>query len=150
MSNSVCAWVLPRWRALRMNSYGHNWRRDTIFFIVSPCSNKYGIPPSLRGFEAELETKNPSQVVWVLRPPLDGALNIFVNRRGSQLKCLYFDRSGFCIWGKRLEAGRFISDWRAVRTREMDRTGLKLLPEGLEGKRIRKRFSLPSVITKSL
>jgi transposase len=32
------------------------------------------------------------------RDPLDGALYIFVNRRGSQLKCLYFDRSGFCIW----------------------------------------------------
>jgi hypothetical protein len=54
------------------------------------------------------------------RDPLDGALYIFVNRRGSQLKCLYFDRSGFCIWGKRLETGRFISDWRTVRTREAD------------------------------
>ena len=29
------------------------------------------------------------------RDPLDGALYIFVNRRGSQIKCLYFDRSGF-------------------------------------------------------
>jgi hypothetical protein len=48
---------------------------------------------------------------------------------------LYFDRSGFCIWGKRLEAGKFISDWRAVHTREMDWTGLKLLLEGMEGKR---------------
>jgi hypothetical protein len=46
--------------------------------------------------------------------------------------------------------GRFISDWRTVRTREMDWTGLKLLLEGLEGKRVRKRFSLPSVVTKSL
>jgi transposase len=76
--------------------------------------------------------------------PLDGALYVFVNRRGSQLKCLYFDRSGFCIWGKRLERGRFIGDWHAVRTREMDWTGLKLLLEGLEGKRVRKRYSLPS------
>ena len=82
--------------------------------------------------------------------PLDGALYIFVNRRGSHLKCLYFDRSGFCIWGKRLEAGKFISDWSRVRTREMDWTGLKLLIEGLEGKRIRKRYSLPSIITNSL
>jgi transposase len=31
------------------------------------------------------------------RDPLDGALYVFVNRRGAQLKCLYFDRSGFCI-----------------------------------------------------
>ena len=75
--------------------------------------------------------------------PLDGGLYVFVNRRGSQLKCLYFDRSGFCIWGKRLEAGRFISDWRAVRTREMDWTSLKLLLEGMEVRRVRKRYALP-------
>lgn len=84
------------------------------------------------------------------RDPLDGALYVFVNRRGSQLKCLYFDRSGFCIWSKRLEAGRFISDWSRVHTREMDWTGLKLLLEGLEGKRIRKRFALPATVSKGL
>jgi transposase len=74
----------------------------------------------------------------------------YETRSGSQLKCLYFDRSGFCIWGKRLETGKFIGDWRVVRTREMDWTGLKLLLEGLEGKRVRKRFSLSSVVTKGL
>lgn len=82
--------------------------------------------------------------------PLDGALYVFVNRRGSQLKCLYFDRSGFCIWAKRLEAGKFIGDWSAVHTREMDWTGLKLLLEGLEGKRVRKRFRLPPDAGKGL
>ncbi|HEY1963755.1 MAG TPA: IS66 family insertion sequence element accessory protein TnpB [Acidobacteriaceae bacterium] len=82
--------------------------------------------------------------------PLDGALYVFVNRRGSQLKCLYFDRSGFCIWGKRLEAGRFIGDWSRIRTRQMDWTGLKLLIEGMEVKRTAKRFALPSSATKSL
>jgi len=63
---------------------------------------------------------------------------------------LYFDRSGFCIWGKRLEAGRFISDWRNVQTREMDWTGLKLLLEGMEARRVRKRYRLPLMVTKSL
>jgi transposase len=65
---------------------------------------------------------------------------VFVNRRATQMKVLYFDRSGFCVWAKRLEAGRFISDWRAVRTREMDWTGLKLLIEGIEPGRQRKRY----------
>jgi hypothetical protein len=32
----------------------------------------------------------------------------------------------------------------------MDWTALKLLLEGLEGKRVRKRFSLPSEVNKSL
>jgi transposase len=54
--------------------------------------------------------------------PLDGGLYVFINRRGNQIRVLYFDRSGFCLWAKRLEAGRFISDWRTVRSRAMDWT----------------------------
>jgi transposase len=72
--------------------------------------------------------------------PLDGSLYVFVNRRGAQMRVLYFDRSGFCIWGKRLEAGRFVSDWAAVRTREIDWTQLKLMLEGIEPARQRKRY----------
>jgi transposase len=45
---------------------------------------------------------------------------------------LYWDRSGFCVWAKRLEAGRFVSDWRTVSTRDMDWMGLKLLLEGIK------------------
>jgi transposase len=72
--------------------------------------------------------------------PLNGSLYVFVNRRGAQIRVLYFDRSGFCVWGKRLEAGRFIGDWREVRTREMNWTELKLLLEGIEPGRQRKRY----------
>ena len=72
--------------------------------------------------------------------PLNGSLYVFVNRRGAQIRVLYFDRSGFCLWSKRLEAGRFISDWRTVRTREMNWTQLKLLLEGIEPGRQRKRY----------
>lgn len=76
--------------------------------------------------------------------PLDGSLYVYANRRGTQIKCLYFDRSGFCVWAKRLEAGRFIGDWRCVRTRELDWTQLKMLIEGIEVKGVRKRYRLPS------
>ena len=75
--------------------------------------------------------------------PTDGGFYVFVNRRATQMRVLYFDRSGFCIWAKRLEAGRFISDWSQVRTREMDWTGLKLLLEGIEPGKQRKRYRLP-------
>ena len=81
--------------------------------------------------------------------PLDGGLYVFVNRRATQMRVLYFDRSGFCIWAKRLEAGRFISDWSQVRTREMDWTGLKLLLEGIEPGKQRKRYRLPESRIKS-
>ena len=66
-------------------------------------------------------------------------------RRGTQMKVLYFDRSGFCVWAKRLEAGCFIADWSKVRAREMDWTQLKLLLEGIEAGRQRKRFQYPKL-----
>lgn len=65
------------------------------------------------------------------------------------MRVLYFDRSGFCVWAKRLEAGRFIGDWSQVRTREMDWTGLKLMLEGIEPGRQRKRYRLPPSKQKS-
>ena len=72
--------------------------------------------------------------------PLNGSLYVFVSRRGAQMRTFYFDRSGFCVWGKRLESGRFISDWNAVHTGEMHWTQLKLLIEGIEPDRQRKRY----------
>ena len=72
--------------------------------------------------------------------PLSGNLFAFINRRANQIKVLYFDRLGLCIWGMRLEEGRFLRDWSTVRTREMDWTGLKLLLEGIEPRRVHKRY----------
>jgi len=72
--------------------------------------------------------------------PLSGDLFAFINRRANQIKVLYFDRSGWCVWAKRLEQGRLLSDWSTVSTREMDWTGLKLLLEGIEPKRVRLRY----------
>jgi transposase len=53
---------------------------------------------------------------------------------------LYFDRSGWCVWAKRLEAGCFIADWSKARTHEIDCTQLKLLLEGIEPRRYLKRY----------
>lgn len=72
--------------------------------------------------------------------PMSGDLFAFINRRANQIKVLYFDRSGWCVWAKRLEQGRLLSDWDTVSTREMDWTGLKLLLEGIEPKRVRLRY----------
>jgi len=73
--------------------------------------------------------------------PLSGHLFVFVNRRGDYLKILYWDRSGFCLWCKRLERGRFVSDWRRRRDEELDVTGLRLLLEGIEPARRRLRYA---------
>jgi transposase len=81
--------------------------------------------------------------------PCNGALYVFINRRATQMRVLYFDRSGFCIWAKRLEAGRFVSDWTQVHSKEMDWTALKLMLEGIEPARQRKRYQLPQFPKKS-
>jgi len=72
--------------------------------------------------------------------PLSGHLFVFINRRGDYLKALYWDRSGFCLWCKRLERGRFVARWTSQVDRELDVTGLKLLLEGIEPVRQRLRY----------
>lgn len=74
------------------------------------------------------------------RDPMSGHLFAFINRRATQIKVMYWDRSGFCIWSKRLEMGRLVSDWGSVRTQEMDWTQLKMLLEGVEIRRTQKRY----------
>lgn len=39
--------------------------------------------------------------------PHSGALFVFINRKRTQMKCLYFEDGGYCLWSKRLEEGQF-------------------------------------------
>ena len=71
--------------------------------------------------------------------PLSGHCFVFVNRRATQMKVLYWDRTGYCLWAKRLECGRFW-DWRKPPASELDWTRLKLLLEGIEVGRQRRRY----------
>jgi transposase len=74
--------------------------------------------------------------------PLAGHRFVFANRRATQIKVLYFDHSGWSLWGKRLEAGRFVRNWRDTRAAEIDCTALKLMLEGIELGRQFKRYRL--------
>lgn len=82
----------------------------------------------------------------LLQDPLSGALFVFINRRGTQTKVLYWDRTGLCVWAKRLEQGRLVSDWRTMRDRQMDWTELKLLLEGIEPARRKKRYRQENIL----
>ena len=48
------------------------------------------------------------QRVFVEQDPYSGALFVFVNRRGNYVKILSWDRTGFVLYAKRLERGRFV------------------------------------------
>lgn len=71
----------------------------------------------------------PAPLIWLYNQPVDmrkqfdglavlvqsklncransGALFVFVNRNRTQLKLLYYQQGGYCLWAKRLEKGTF-------------------------------------------
>ena len=77
--------------------------------------------------------------------PLSGHLFAFINRRGHIAQLLFWDRSGFILLKKRLEAGTFRLA-RKPRGRathvQIDSAELALMLEGieLEGAKRRKRY----------
>ena len=77
--------------------------------------------------------------------PLSGQLFVFINRRRTQLKVLYFDRGGYCVWAKRLEQGRFHPTGEGEK-RRLEWTDLKLILEGIDLRSIRrfKRYQHPA------
>ena len=75
--------------------------------------------------------------------PLSGQLFVFINRRKTMMKVLYFDRSGYCIWSKRLIQGQFNYKSSTTGKQSLDSLELKLLIEGIGVKKQRrfKRFN---------
>lgn len=73
--------------------------------------------------------------------PLSGHLFVFRNRSGDRVKILYWDRTGYCLWYKRLEKGTFRLPSGAEGV-EISAAELVLLLEGLDlaGARQRARF----------
>jgi transposase len=76
---------------------------------------------------------------------MSGHLFVFLNRRGHVAQSLFWDRNGFCIVKKRLEAGTFklarAADGTATHV-EIDSAELSLMLEGIElkGAKRRKRY----------
>lgn len=70
--------------------------------------------------------------------PLSGQLFVFINRKRTQMKVLYFDRTGYCIWGKRLEQGQFHFNGKSGEKHLLSWTDLKLIIEGIDTASIRR------------
>lgn len=64
--------------------------------------------------------------------PASGDLFVFINRRRTYMKVLYFDRGGYCLWAKRLEQGQFHYPRHQGEKVSLDVTALKLLIEGID------------------
>ena len=108
--------------------------------------------------------------IWLYQPPVDmrrsfdglaaiaqhqlalhasnGDWFVFVNRRRTQMKILYFHGGGFCIWAKRLERGRFQTVASGADRLELDSAQLQCLISGIDWQKARqyKRFRPPAVV----
>jgi len=79
------------------------------------------------------------------KDPLSGHLFAFVNRRGHLVQFLFWDRNGYCIVKKRLEAGTFRlarAPEGGVSHIEIDSAELTLMLEGIDlaGAKRHKRY----------
>jgi transposase len=70
------------------------------------------------------------QEVFHDQDPYSGALYLFVNRRGNYVKILAWDRTGFALFAKRLERGRFVFP-SSDSSQELSERGLRFLLDGI-------------------
>jgi len=62
--------------------------------------------------------------------PLSGDVYLFFNKRGGLVKLLWWDRTGYCVLGKRLEQGKFKLR-RLEEKQELSHKELELLLDGV-------------------
>lgn len=62
----------------------------------------------------------------------DGSFYLFCSRNRKQLKCIYWDKNGFCLWQKKLEKDKFPWPMTQEEVQEIDLAKLKLLLSGID------------------
>ena len=64
--------------------------------------------------------------------PGSGSLFLFCSRDRKLMKCIWWDRNGFCLWQKRLEKGKFPWPSTAGQVREITDEQLSMLLDGID------------------
>lgn len=67
-----------------------------VYLCLDPVDFRKGMPGLAALVESTLEHN-----------PLSSRLFVFTNRRRNGIKILWWERNGFCLWHKRLEAETF-------------------------------------------
>ena len=80
--------------------------------------------------------------------PCSGHLFVFFNRPRDRVKILFWDRSGFCLYYKRLERGAFRLPKIDGGSAQLNAAELTLILEGIElaGSTRLPRFQLPAKV----
>jgi transposase len=64
--------------------------------------------------------------------PLNGNLYVFCNKSRNRIKILYWDKTGFAMWLKRLEKGKFPWPRNVEEALEIDLEKMKMLLSGID------------------
>lgn len=105
-----------------------------VYWYTAPCDMRRGFD----GLQILAGT-----VIGV--DPLAGHLFVFCSRRRDRVKILYWDRDGWALWAKRLEAGTYAFPFADTGRAQISVGELSALLEGLDlrhAKR-RKRYLAP-------
>ena len=70
------------------------------------------------------------QKVFSEHDPYSGTFFVFVNRRGNYVKILAWDRTGFSLYAKKLERGRFLFPSKAE-SQELTEKTLRFILDGI-------------------
>ena len=97
------------------------------------CRAPMNMHKSFEGLSAVIQQIFPGEL-------LSGAFFIFLNRQRDHMKILYWDGDGFLIFYNRLEKGSFAAKKDA--SSPLLRPEFLMLLEGIEPKRLQRRFSL--------
>lgn len=111
------------------------------------------LPPSVRVFIATQPVdgrKGADSLMAIVRDvlrhdPLGGHLFVFFSKRCDRVRIVYWDRTGFAMWSKRLEAGRYHPTFSAdgkLSASAIEAAELALIIEGIDlaGARRRRRW----------
>jgi transposase len=115
----------------------------------------FTLPPALRIYLATAPTDlrkgfdglSAAVMQIIGQDPTSGHIFVFRNRRADQIRALFWDRTGYCIFAKRLARGRFylpMPKSSTARHIEVDAAELGLLLEGIDlsDAQRRKRYRL--------
>lgn len=73
--------------------------------------------------------------------PMQGGVYVFLNRRLTQMRALFWDRDGYCYIAKRLEQGTFrrVEADGGRRYLEIEAAELAMLLAGIDAEQVRRR-----------
>ena len=71
-------------------------------------------------------------IICLQEAPASGQYFVFINRRKTHMKILYFEFSGYFIWLKRLEQGQFNYHMTRSGKKALDAARLQWLIEGID------------------